>query len=77
MDLINDYAFPLPITVIAELLGVSAEDRDKFREWLDAAVSGDTTQEYVEKILLPTCKPLLITCARCSKRSVRNPETTL
>jgi len=53
MDLIDDYAFPLPIIVIAELLGVSAEDRNKFREWSDAAVSGDTTQEYVEKILLP------------------------
>jgi len=53
MDLIDDYAFPLPITVIAELLGVPAEDRNKCREWSDAAVSGDTTQEYVEKILLP------------------------
>ena len=28
MDLIDDYAFPLPITVIAELLGISAEDRN-------------------------------------------------
>ena len=53
MDLIDDYAFPLPLTVIAELLGVPAEDRKRFREWSDAAVSGDTTQEYVEKILLP------------------------
>lgn len=53
MDLIDDYAFPLPITVIAELLGVSAEDRNKFREWSDAAVSGNATQEYVEKILIP------------------------
>ena len=46
MDLIDDYAFPLPITVIAELLGVSAEDRDKFREW-SHAVSANAAQEYV------------------------------
>lgn len=53
MDLIDDYAFPLPITVIAELLGVPAEDRYKFREWSDAAVSGNMTQEYMQSILIP------------------------
>jgi cytochrome P450 PksS len=35
-DLIADYGFPLPITVIAELLGVPAADQDKFREWTRA-----------------------------------------
>jgi cytochrome P450 len=30
-DVINDFAFPLPVTVICELLGVPAEDRDLFR----------------------------------------------
>jgi len=53
MDLIDDYAFPLPITVIAELLGVPAQDRNNFREWSDAAVSGNASHEYMEKILIP------------------------
>ena len=33
MDLIRDLAFPLPLIVIAEMLGVPAEDRASFRRW--------------------------------------------
>jgi pimeloyl-[acyl-carrier protein] synthase len=33
IDVISDYAFPLPVIVIAEMLGVPTEDRDQFREW--------------------------------------------
>ncbi|MEX2541636.1 MAG: cytochrome P450 [Trueperaceae bacterium] len=33
MDLIGDYAFPLPVIVIAEMLGIPSEDRDLFKEW--------------------------------------------
>ena len=32
-DLISDFAFPLPVTVIAEMLGVPAQDVDRFRDW--------------------------------------------
>src|SRR5438552_1101166 len=32
-DVINDFAFPLPVTVICELLGVPSEDRDLFRHF--------------------------------------------
>jgi cytochrome P450 len=39
MDLIDDYAFPLPITVIAEMLGIPAADRDQFRDWSDALLT--------------------------------------
>jgi cytochrome P450 len=38
-DLIEDYAVPLPVTVICELLGVPAADRNDFRRWSKAIVS--------------------------------------
>jgi cytochrome P450 len=43
MDLITDFAYPLPATVIAELLGVPSEDRDTFRQWADNIVSLEIT----------------------------------
>ncbi len=33
MDLIADYAYPLPVTIICELLGIPVEDREDFRQW--------------------------------------------
>ncbi|MYW03137.1 cytochrome P450 [Streptomyces sp. SID3343] len=39
LDLITAVAYPLPITVICELLGVPATDRDDFRAWTDGMVS--------------------------------------
>jgi cytochrome P450 len=38
MDLINDLAYPLPVTVIAELLGIPSDDRDTFKRWADELI---------------------------------------
>jgi pimeloyl-[acyl-carrier protein] synthase len=37
-DLIRDFAVPLPVTVIAEMLGIPAEDRETFKRWSDILV---------------------------------------
>ncbi len=42
-DLIADYAAPIPVTVIAELLGVDATDRAKFHRWSNHVVAADTS----------------------------------
>ncbi|MDA8372164.1 MAG: cytochrome P450 [Nocardiopsaceae bacterium] len=36
VDLIEHFAYPLPITIICELVGVPEEDRPLWREWSDA-----------------------------------------
>ncbi|TWT24262.1 cytochrome P450 [Planomicrobium sp. CPCC 101110] len=40
INLINEFAFPLPIIVICEILGVPPEDRDKFRLWSNSLIEG-------------------------------------
>jgi cytochrome P450 len=45
MDLITEFAYPLPTTVILELLGVPATDRDRFRGWTNALLEPPLTAE--------------------------------
>ncbi|MBN6055112.1 cytochrome P450 [Nonomuraea sp. RK-328] len=41
MELVTDLAYPLPVIVIAELLGVPAGDRALFKQWADALFQRD------------------------------------
>ncbi len=45
LDLIEMYAWPLPLQVICELLGVPADSREEFRTWT-AIVAGGAAREH-------------------------------
>jgi cytochrome P450 len=49
IDLIDAFAFPLPIIVICEMLGIPTEDRDKFRIWSNSMIEG-SNGEYAADI---------------------------
>ena len=55
IEVIGDFAYPLPAIVIAETLGVPAADRDRFKEWSDDIVAfHGTGRPHVETIMKST-----------------------
>ena len=39
MDIVHDFAYPLPVTVISELIGIPAADQDRFKNWSEHVVA--------------------------------------
>jgi cytochrome P450 family 142 subfamily A polypeptide 1 len=40
-DFVRDVAVPLPLLLIADMLGIEREDRESFHQWSDAMMAGD------------------------------------
>ncbi|MGH3794580.1 MAG: cytochrome P450 [Pseudonocardiaceae bacterium] len=49
MELVTDLAYPLPVIVIAELLGVPSSDRHLFKQWVDKMLQNSEQFSLVDR----------------------------
>src|SRR5215469_7034937 len=51
VDIVEDFAYPLPVTAICHLLGVPREDEPRFHQWADAIIEtvDPTTGTFEER----------------------------
>jgi cytochrome P450 len=50
IDVVEQLAYPLPVMAIAELLGVSVDDRDSFRTWSNQLIAGTNEMASEEQL---------------------------
>ena len=78
MDVVRDLAYPLPVTVISELLGIPAELREDFKRWSDALVTGDEgTSEEERKALFQEVQGMYGYFAQVLEERRQHPQNDL
>ena len=76
MDLIAEFALPLPVAVISQMLGIPKQEQDKFHRWSNLIVSSQSSKFGALKAI-----PSVISFLRYIRRLVRlrqvHPENDL
>ncbi|HVG92376.1 MAG TPA: cytochrome P450, partial [Alphaproteobacteria bacterium] len=76
MDLIAEFALPLPVAVISQMLGIPKREQDKFHSWSNAIVSSQSSKFGALKAI-----PSVVSFLRYIRRLVRlrqaHPENDL
>ncbi len=75
MDLIADFALPLPLTIIGRILGVPAEDNDKFHHWTKTLLSAGTKMNYF--VVIPTIMSFMRYLKKLIKERRAHPKDDL
>jgi cytochrome P450 len=75
MDLIKDYALPLPVSIITRILGVPARDHHKFHKWSTAVVS--LTSPKATMRVVPSVWMFIRYLRRFFNRRRRDPQDDL
>ena len=75
MDLIADFALPLPLTIIGRMLGVSAEDNQKFHRWTRTLISGGTNRNLI--VLVPSIMSFMGYLKKLIKERHAHPKDDL
>jgi cytochrome P450 len=70
MDLIRDYALPVPLTIIAEILGITEKDRMKFHQWTKSLLALTASGSFLWVI------PQFIAMSRYLKRIFKERQAT-
>ena len=80
MDVMRDLAYPLPVAIISQILGIPAEDHDRFRYWNDGVneltATGRTTETNIERGL-PRFLHLRAYLKRLIEQRRRDPQDDL
>src|SRR2546421_2242779 len=75
MDLIADFALPLPLTMIGRILGVPAQDNQKFHCWSKTLISAGTNRNLL--VLIPSIMSFMGYLKKLIKERRAHPKDDL
>ena len=76
-DFVRDLAAPLPMILIAEMLGVPPEDRDVLQHWSDVLISGADGAENVTDEVMATAVDFYTYCGEIIEARRKEPRDDL